>query len=248
MHAMRIDIVSLFPEISCAILDASITGRAQRRSLVEIRHVNLRDYSEDERGTVDDTPFGGGAGMLLKTDVILKCLDDLRDADSYTILLCPQGRRFTERDAERMSDMKHLIFFCGHYEGIDERARQALFDDELSLGDFVLTNGVAAASIMADAVIRLLPGVLGDDSSSQDESYNGEIPLLEYPHYTRPASFQGMEVPDTLLSGDHGKIEQWRREQRLIRTAARRPDILRQYLKSGEHDGKQRKHTENVSH
>ena len=186
--------------------------------------------------------------MLLKTDVIFKCLEDVRTPDSYTVLLCPQGRRFSQRTAEELSEKSHLIFFCGHYEGIDERARQTLFDDEISLGDFVLTNGVVAAAVMADAVIRLIPGVLGDDLSSQDESYNGDVPLLEYPHYTRPAQFEGMDVPDTLLSGNHGVIQNWRREQRLIRTAARRPDILRQYLKAGENDGKQRKHTENVSH
>ena len=228
---MLIDIVSLFPEISCAVLEASVIGRAQRNSLVDIRHINLRDFSDDARKTVDDTLFGGGAGMLLKADVILRCLEAVRSPDAHTILMCPQGRPFTQRVAEELSGKSHLIFFCGHYEGIDERARQALFDEELSLGDFVLTNGVAAAAVMADAVIRLIPGVLGDDLSSQDESYNGDIPLLEYPQYTRPAEIRGMEVPDTLLSGNHEMIQHWRREQRLIRTAARRPDILRHYLK-----------------
>ena len=228
---MRIDIVSLFPEISGSVLDASIIGRAQRKSLVEINHINLRDFADDDRGTVDDVPFGGGAGMLLKPEVIQRCLATVKAEKSYTVLLCPQGRRFTQRIAEELSGKSHLVFFCGHYEGIDERARQSLFDDELSLGDFVLTNGVIAAAVMADAVIRLLPGVLGDDQSSQEESYNGEIPLLEYPHYTRPAEIRGMEVPDTLLSGNHEMIQHWRREQRLIRTAARRPDILRHYLK-----------------
>lgn len=226
---MRLDIVSLFPEISHAVLDESIMGRAQRKSIVEIRHINLRDYASDKRLTVDDSPFGGGAGMLLEPNVIFKCLDDLRDDSSRSILMCPQGRSFNQGIALELSHVEHLIMFCGHYEGIDERARQALFDDELSLGDFVLTNGVIAASVMADAVIRLLPGALGKDESSVDESF-GREPLLEYPHFTRPSMFKNMSVPDTLLSGDHGDVERWRREQRLIRTAARRPDLMRQYM------------------
>lgn len=228
---MKLDIVSLFPHISSAVLGESIIGRAQRRKLVEINHVNLRDYAQDERLTVDDSPFGGGAGMLLMPEVIFRCLEDLRTPDCRTVLMCPQGRQFNQTIASQYAEYKHLIMFCGHYEGIDERARQTLFDDELSLGDFVLTNGVIAASVMADAIIRLLPGVLGKDESSVDESF-GREPLLEYPHYTRPAVYNGMATPDTLLSGDHGEVENWRREQRLIRTAARRPDILRQYMEN----------------
>ena len=228
---MKLDIVSLFPEISSAVLGASIIGRAQRRKLVEISHINLRDYAQDERLTVDDSPFGGGAGMLLMPEVIFRCLEDIRTTACKVVLMCPQGRRFNQAIASQYAECDHLIMFCGHYEGIDERVRQTLFDDELSLGDFVLTNGVIAAAVMADAIIRLLPGVLGKDESSVDESF-GREPLLEYPHYTRPAVFNGMATPDTLLSGDHGEVENWRREQRLIRTAARRPDILRQYMEN----------------
>lgn len=204
-------------------------GRAQRRSVVTLRHVNLRDYAVDARRTVDDTPFGGGAGMLLAPDVISRCLDDLRKPGSRVVLMCPQGRRFNQELAVKMSCMEHLILFCGHYEGLDERARQSLFDDEISLGDFVLTNGVLAASAVADAVVRLLPGALGDDESSEEESFSDRC-LLEYPHYTRPAVFDGMAVPGELLSGNHSEIENWRLEQRLIRTAARRPDILHRYF------------------
>lgn len=246
---MRLDIVSLFPEISKSVLEQSIIGRAQRRGIVSIRHIDLREYAEDTRRTVDDSPFGGGAGMLLKPEVVFKCLEDLVTADARVVLMCPQGRRFCQSIAREYSQYEHLIMFCGHYEGLDERARQVLFDDELSLGDFVLTNGVIAASVMADAIIRLMPGVLGKDESSEDESF-GREPLLEYPHYTRPAEFRGMAVPDGLLSGDHGNVEDWRMEQRIIRTAARRPDLLRQGLeaspfasifeKSGDNNGKRK--------
>lgn len=247
---MRLDIVSLFPEISRAVLNESIIGRAQRRGIVAIRHIDLRDYAFDERGTVDDSPFGGGAGMLLKPDVIFRCLGELADDDARTVLMCPQGRRFCQSIASEYAACGHIIMFCGHYEGVDERVRQALFDDELSLGDFVLTNGVIAASVMADAIIRLMPGVLGKDESSEDESF-GHEPLLEYPHFTRPADFKGLSVPEQLMSGNHGEVESWRREQRIIRTAARRPDLLRQVLdsspfasileKSGDNNGKHRK-------
>lgn len=226
---MQLDIVSLFPEMSQALLSQSIIGRAQRNSIVTIRHINLRDYSQDERRTVDDSPFGGGAGMLLEPSVIFRCLDDLRTSNSVAILMCPQGRRFHQGIARQLSTAEHLILFCGHYEGLDERARQCLFDDEISLGDFVLTNGVLAASTIADAVIRLLPGALGDDESSDEESFSDRC-LLEYPHYTRPAVFNGMSVPGELLSGNHKDIESWRLEQRLIRTAARRPELLRDFL------------------
>jgi len=228
---MHLDIVSLFPEMSQALLSQSIIGRAQRKSIASIRHINLRDYADDERRTVDDTPFGGGAGMLLLPEVVFKCLEDLRRPDSRVVLMCPQGRRFTQETAVSLSRAGHLILFCGHYEGLDERARQCLFDDEISLGDFVLTNGVLAASAVADAVIRLLPGALGDDASSDEESFSDEA-LLEYPHYTRPSCFCGMEAPGSLLSGNHSEIENWRKEQRLIRTAARRPDLLSLYFEN----------------
>jgi len=220
---MRLEIVSLFPEICSAVLGESIIGRAQRKGLIDLNLVNLRDFSHDERGTVDDTVYGGGVGMLLKPEPLFECLESLDRGDARVILMCPQGRRFCQREARRLAGYSHLILVCGHYEGIDERARQCLFDEEMSLGDFVLTNGAIAASVIADAVIRLLPGVLGSDESSDEESFTTS--LLEYPQYTRPPEFRGMKVPDVLLSGDHEKIEAWRLEQQLARTAWRRPDL-----------------------
>ncbi|MBQ6474066.1 MAG: tRNA (guanosine(37)-N1)-methyltransferase TrmD, partial [Victivallales bacterium] len=196
---------------------------------VTIRHLNLRDYAEDQRGTVDDSPFGDGVGMLLKPEIVWRCMTDLRTQESHAVFLCPQGQPFTQRKARQLASHWHLILFAGHYEGIDDRARQALFDEELSLGDFVLTNGAIAAAAVADAVIRLLPGVLGKDESSAEESFGG-TDILEYPHFTRPATCNTLPVPEELLSGDHEAIRQWRWQQRLIRTAARRPDLLERYL------------------
>ena len=222
---MRIDIVSLFPEICSGALGESIIGRAIRNGLVDIRYVNLRDYTHDRRKTVDDTPYGGGAGMVLAVEPLFECVEALATEKSRVILMCPQGHRFRQADARRLSNEEHLIFVCGHYEGIDERARQSLFDEELSLGDFVLTNGALAAVVMTDAIVRLLPGVLGSDESSGEESF-GDLPLLEYPQYTRPVEYRGMKVPDVLLSGNLEEISNWRLEQRVIRTVGRRPDLL----------------------
>ena len=222
---MRIDIVSLFPEICSGALGESIIGRAIRNGLVDIRYVNLRDFTHDRRKTVDDTPYGGGAGMVLAVEPLFECIESVATEKSRVILMCPQGHRFRQADARRLSAEEHLIFVCGHYEGIDERARQSLFDEELSLGDFVLTNGALAAVVMTDAIVRLLPGVLGSDESSGEESF-GDLPLLEYPQYTRPVEYRGMKVPDVLLSGNHEEISNWRLEQRVIRTAGRRPDLL----------------------
>lgn len=222
---MRIDIVSLFPGICRGALGESIMGRAIREKRVEINCVNLRDYTHDRRQTVDDTPYGGGAGMVLAVEPLFECVEALVTPRSRVILMCPQGHRFCQADARRLSTEEHLVFVCGHYEGIDERARQCLFDEELSLGDFVLTNGALAAVVMTDAIVRLLPGVLGDDASSTEESF-GDVPLLEYPQYTRPLEYRGMKVPDILLSGNHEEISNWRLEQRVVRTAGRRPDLL----------------------
>ena len=222
---MRIDIVSLFPEICSGALGESIIGRAIRNGLVDIRYVNLRDFAHDRRKTVDDTPYGGGAGMVLAVEPLFECVESLATERSRVLLMCPQGRRFRQSDARRLSEEDHLIFVCGHYEGIDERARQSLFDEELSIGDYVLTNGALAAVVMTDAIVRLLPGVLGSDESSGEESF-GDLPLLEYPQYTRPVEYRGMKVPDVLLSGNHEEISNWRLEQRVIRTAGRRPDLL----------------------
>jgi tRNA (guanine37-N1)-methyltransferase len=222
---MRLDIVTLFPGICAGPLRESIVGRAQERGLVDIRYTNPRDFAVDRHGTVDDTPYGGGAGMVLKPELLFAAVEKVATADAYVVLLSPQGRPFRQELARRYALLPHLVLVCGHYEGVDERARQVLFDAEVSLGDYVLTNGTIAAAVVADAVIRLLPGVLGTDESSEDESF-GRDGWLEYPQYTRPAEFRGMRVPDVLLSGDHGRIERWRREQSLVRTAARRPELL----------------------
>ena len=222
---MPIDIVSLFPGICRGALGESIMGRAVREGRGELNFVNLRDYAHDRRQSVDDAPYGGGAGMVLAPEPLFECVESLRTPDCRVILMCPQGHRFRQSDARRLSGERHLMLVCGHYEGIDERARQCLFDEELSLGDFVLTNGALAAVVMTDAIVRLLPGVLGDDLSSEEESF-GDLPLLEYPQYTRPVEFRGMRVPDVLLSGNHGEITNWRLEQRVIRTVGRRPDLL----------------------
>ena len=219
---MLLDIVTLFPGICEGPLRESIVGRAQERGLVTVRTTNPRDFTRDRHRTVDDTPYGGGAGMVLKPEPLVAAVESVRGAGSHVVLLTPQGRPFTQVTARRLAGAAHLVLVCGHYEGVDERACQAVMDEELSLGDYVLTNGTIAAVVVADAVIRLLPGVLGADESSQDESF-GRDGWLEYPHYTRPVEFRGMRVPEVLLSGDHGNIEQWRREQSLLRTAARRP-------------------------
>jgi tRNA (guanine37-N1)-methyltransferase len=222
---MRLDIVTLFPGICAGPLRESIVGRAQERGLVDIRYTNPRDFTDDRHRTVDDTPYGGGAGMVLKPEPLFAAVEQVVTAAAYVVLLSPQGQPFRQETARRLAAMTHLVLVCGHYEGVDERARQVLFDAEISIGDYVLTNGTIAAVVVADAVIRLLPGVLGTDESSEDESF-GRDGWLEYPQYTRPAEFRGMRVPDVLLSGDHGSIEHWRREQSLVRTAARRPELL----------------------
>ncbi len=229
---MLLDIVTLFPGICEGPLRESIVGRARERGLVTVRTTNPRDFTQDRHRTVDDTPYGGGVGMVLKPEPLVAAVESVRGAASHVVLLTPQGRTFTQVTARRLAGMAHLVLVCGHYEGVDERACQAVMDEELSLGDYVLTNGTIAAVVVADAVIRLLPGVLGADESSQDESF-GRDGWLEYPHYTRPVEFRGMRVPEVLLSGDHGNIEQWRREQSLLRTAARRPELLQRHEETG---------------
>jgi tRNA (guanine37-N1)-methyltransferase len=222
---LRIDIITLFPDIFFGPFDESIIGRARKNGLVEINTVNLRDYAHDERGTVDDKPYGGGPGMLLKVEPLFEAVEDIRTEKSLVILTSPQGERFSQQAAADLSGYEHLIFVCGHYEGVDERVRAKLIDKEYSIGDYVLTSGNLAAMVMTDAIVRLLPGVLGCDESSTDESFSDG--LLEYPQYTRPPEFRGMKVPEVLLSGDHGKIAQWRRRQSEERTRLRRPDLWR---------------------
>lgn len=229
---MRIDVVTLFPDIFFGPFAESIIGRAIQRRLVEINAVNLRNYSHDERKTVDDKPYGGGPGMLMKPEPLFEAVEDLKTEDTVVILTSPQGERFSQPLAAELATKKHLLFVCGHYEGVDERFRvSGLVDRELSIGDYVLTSGNLAAMVMTDAIVRLLPGVLGSDESSVDESFSSD--LLEYPQYTRPPEYRGMKAPDILLSGNHGAIEEWRRKMARERTAERRPDLLKKYLDQG---------------
>jgi tRNA (guanine37-N1)-methyltransferase len=220
---MKIDVLTLFPGMFAGPLDESIVKRARNAGLLELGIHNLRDWTHDRHKTVDDRPFGGGPGMLLKPEPVFQAVEQLAGGQTKVILLCPQGRRFNQAIAQELSQIQHVLLVCGSYEGFDERIREALADDEVSIGDFVLTNGALPAMVVIDAVTRLLPGVLGDDESSSDESFSQG--LLEYPHYTRPAEFRGMKVPEVLLSGNHAEIERWRKEQARLRTAARRPDL-----------------------
>lgn len=231
---MRLDFVTLFPAMFAGPLTESILGRARRTGLVEIGLVDLRAFAHDRRRTVDDTPYGGGAGMVLKPEPLREAVASLRRAGTRVILMSPQGQRFTQAAAERLARETHLVFVCGHYEGVDERVRQALVDEELSIGDFVLTNGNLAAMVVADAVIRLLPGALGSEVSAESESFR-TLGLLEYPHYTRPETDQEMTVPAVLVAGHHGRTAAWRWEQQIVRTAARRPDLLLETLKETDH-------------
>lgn len=220
---LRIDIITLFPEIF-APLNESIIGRARKQGLVEINVVNLRDYTHDRRGTVDDVPYGGGPGMLMKPEPLFEAVEALRGPGSLVVLTGPRGKRFTQSAARELTEVPHIIMICGHYEGVDERVREGLTDLEISIGDYVLTNGNLAAMVIVDAVVRLLPGVLGCGESSADESFSGN--LLEYPQYTRPAEFRGMAVPEVLLSGNHAEIAAWRKRQSRELTRRLRPDLL----------------------
>ena len=206
-------------------LDESIIKRARDAGLLDLKIHQLRDYTHDKHKTVDDRPFGGGPGMLLKPEPIFEAVEAIALETTRVILMSPSGRPFTQAVARELAQEKDLLLVTGHYEGFDERIRERLAHDELSIGDYVLTNGALPAMVVVDAVTRLLPGVLGDDESSHDESFSGV--LLEYPHYTRPAEFRGMKVPDILLSGNHAEIAKWRVEQAKLRTKERRPDLLK---------------------
>lgn len=227
---MRIDIITIFPKMFEPILNESIIKRAQHKKKVKIHVHDLRDYSSNRHRKVDDRPFGGGSGMVLASEPIFRAVEDITQSkrrktkSAKVILLCPQGKTLTQKMAKRLSGQKHLILICGHYEGVDERVRQYLVDEEISIGDYVLTGGELAAMVLSDALIRLIPGVLGDKNSLNFESFEGN--LLEYPQYTRPADFRGKKVPALLLSGDHKKIKNWRQEQAVKRTRQKRPDLL----------------------
>ena len=220
---LQIDIVTIFPRMLDGILGESILKRAQEAGLVQIRCVNLRDFATGAHLTTDDRPYGGGPGMVMKPEPVFKVVDALRRPDSKVILMTPQGEPFKQAMAMALSKEAHLIILCGHYEGVDERIREALADLEISIGDYVLTNGVISAAIVVDAVVRLLPGALGGEGAADDESFT--TGLLEYPHYTRPPVYRGMAIPDILTSGNHAEIAKWRRAQSIARTQARRPDL-----------------------
>ncbi|MCO7174674.1 tRNA (guanosine(37)-N1)-methyltransferase TrmD [Sporolactobacillus kofuensis] len=224
---MKIDILSLFPEMFDGVLNTSILGKAAEKDAVSYSVTNFRDFTTNKHNKVDDYPFGGGAGMVLMPQPLFDAVDALRADDDTApriILTSPQGKPFKQEDAEMLSNEKRLIFICGHYEGFDERIPEHLVTDEYSIGDFVMTGGELAAMAMIDSIVRLLPGVLGNDTSAVTDSFSDG--LLEHPHYTRPADFRGMKVPDLLLSGNHEKIAEWRWKESLRRTYERRPDLL----------------------
>ncbi|CAM3711585.1 tRNA (guanosine(37)-N1)-methyltransferase TrmD [Cohnella lubricantis] len=245
---MRVDVLTLFPEMFEGVFGSSILGKAREKGICELSTVNFREYANNKHNTVDDTPYGGGGGMVLKPEPIFAAVEELvgraaeaartpetaeaaQGADTAAapskprvILMCPQGETFSQAKAQELAKEDHLIFICGHYEGYDERIREYLVTDELSIGDYVLTGGELPAMVVIDAVIRLLPGVLGNQLSAVTDSFSDG--LLEYPHYTRPPVFRDWNVPDVLLSGHHAEIEKWRRRQSLSRTLARRPDLL----------------------
>lgn len=223
---MRIDIITLFPEIALAPLSESIIKRAQQANIVEIHAHNLRDWATDKHRKTDDYLCGGGQGMLLKPEPIFAAIEELSTPDSRVILMTPQGKPLAQKKSKQLSESKHLIILCGHYEGVDHRVIETLVDEEISIGDYVLTNGAIAAAVLTDSIVRLLPGALGDERSHQDESFS-DPNLLEAPAYTKPNNFRDMKVPDILLSGNHAKIEQWKQEQAHQRTLENRPDLIK---------------------
>lgn len=222
---MRIDLLTLFPELFRSPLGQSMLQRAQAQGAVEFRVINLRDFAPDRHQVTDDRPFGGGPGMVLKIEPLVAAIRRARaeDPEVRVILLSPQGRLFSQPKAQELARLNHLLLVCGHYEGVDDRIHYYI-DEELSMGDYIMTGGEVPALVVVDAVTRLLPGVLGGEGAAAEESF--QTGLLEYPHYTRPRVFEGHEVPEALLSGDHQRIARWRREQALGRTARQRPDLL----------------------
>ncbi|WP_077300250.1 tRNA (guanosine(37)-N1)-methyltransferase TrmD [Virgibacillus pantothenticus] len=224
---MHIDVLTLFPEMFSGVMGSSILKKAQDKNKFTYDLVNFRDYSQHKHQKVDDYPYGGGAGMVLAPQPIFDAVEAVkskRTTQPRIILMCPQGETYTQKKAEELAEEDHLILICGHYEGFDERIRSHVASDEISIGDYVLTGGELGAMVVMDSVIRLLPDVLGNEESAPQDSFS--TGLLEHPHYTRPANFRGMEVPEVLLSGDHAKIEAWRKRQALERTYERRKDLL----------------------
>lgn len=229
---MRIDILTLFPEMFDCVLSASMLGRAQTNGLIDIRVHNIRDYTDNKHRKADDYPFGGGAGLVMMAQPIYDCMDAVLEGGSARrILMTPRGRTLNQKIAKELSAEDHLVLLCGHYEGVDERVMN-IIDDEISVGDYVLTGGELPAMLLVDCVSRLIPGVLGSEESAADESFSED--LLEYPQYTRPASFRGMDVPEVLLNGHHAKIQAWRQEQARLKTVLNRPDLLTESTDKGE--------------
>jgi tRNA (guanine37-N1)-methyltransferase len=222
---MRIDVLTLFPAMLDGFLSESMLGRAREAKLLEINLHNTRDWAADKHSTTDDRPFGGGAGMVMKCEPMFAAIEQLQTPGCRRIYLTPDGTPFTTAKAEELSKQQHLIFVSGHYEGIDQRIRDTIIDEEISIGDYVLTNGTLAAAVVIDALARFIPGVLGEEKSLTTESFTRN--LLDFPNYTRPAVYRGMSVPEVLLQGNHGEIEKWRHAQQLAKTAKIRPDLLK---------------------
>lgn len=220
---MKIDILTLFPGMFASPFNESIIKRAMEKNLISINTINIRDYAEDKHCQVDDYPYGGGAGMVLKPDVVSKAIENNKSAGAFVVYLSPQGNRLNQDIVQDLSQRQHLVLLCGHYEGVDERIL-SLVDEEISIGDYILTGGELPAMVLVDAVVRLIPGVLGDGDSAQEESFAGQ--LLEYPQYTRPTIYRQKEVPEILLSGHHERIRRWRLQQSLLRTLLKRPELL----------------------
>lgn len=222
---MRIDVLTLFPAMLDGFLSESMLGRAQESKLLEVKVHNTRDWATDKHKTTDDRPFGGGAGMVMKCEPLFDAIEQLQTPGCRRIYLTPDGAPFTTARAEELSKQQHLILVSGHYEGIDQRIRDTIIDEEISIGDYVLTNGTLAAAVVIDALARFIPGVLGEEKSLTSESFTRN--LLDFPNYTRPAVYRGMSVPEVLLQGNHGEIEKWRHAQQLAKTAKIRPDLLK---------------------
>jgi tRNA (guanine37-N1)-methyltransferase len=224
---MTVDVITIFPAMVEAGLAEGIVGRARERGLVDLRVRDLREYTDDRHRSVDDVPYGGGPGMVMKPEPLFRAVEAIaaeRGTPSAVVLMTPQGRRFSHAEAERLSRLERIVVICGRYEGVDERVAEALVTDEISIGDYVLSGGELPALVVIDAAVRLVPGVVGDADSVDGESFVRGV--LDHPHYTRPAVFRGMAVPDVLISGHHAEIERWRRDERMRRTRARRPDLL----------------------
>ncbi|MEC5422715.1 tRNA (guanosine(37)-N1)-methyltransferase TrmD [Virgibacillus sp. C22-A2] len=232
---MHIDVLTLFPEMITGVFNSSILKKAHEKERYSYNLVNIRDYTENKHKKVDDYPYGGGAGMVLTPQPVFDAVDAITQKNATVprvILMCPQGETFTQKKAEELAKEEHLIFICGHYEGFDERIRDHLITDEISIGDYVLTGGELGAMVVVDSVVRLIPDVLGNEESAPKDSFS--TGFLEHPHYTRPAEFRGFKVPDVLLSGDHARIEAWRKKESLRRTYERRKDLLEMQTLSDE--------------